>query len=394
VITLPVTLQNDGNMPLSSITGILSSPTAGISIVDTSADWPDLAASTSSPSNPDHFRFQVGESVACGTDVSLNVQATAAEGSWNGSFVKKVGLVIPGSATVLNESFAAGIPAAWTVVDGGTGGGAAATWTTANPGGRTFTSPLVSPVAIVDSDEATTSATQDEQLITPVLDLSTAQTVTLQFDQWFRWYEGGMSELGDVDVRSSLTGNTWVNILRNQGANSPNPDHKALNITAQAAGAADVQIRFHYYQATFEWFWMVDNVRVDITSQADCLANPCAAVALARPVAQMTATRVDDTTLDVAWDVATCTSTNHEILYGDLATVGSYALGGAVCGLGTSGATTWSGVPAGDLWYLVTGVDGAGTEATWGEATAGPRNGATASGQCGNALRNNGTSCP
>ena len=87
-------------------------------------------------------------------------------------------------------------------------------------------------------------------------------------------------------------------------------------------------------------------------------------------------------------------ATNYELLYGNLASLPSYTPLGSVCGLGTSGSASWSGVPAGNLWFLVTGVDGAGTEATWGPATAGERNGGSASGQCGNASRNNGASCP
>ena len=394
IVTMPVTLQNDGNTPLTAIAGTLSSPTAGVSVFDPSASWPNLGAGTSAQTNADHFRFQLGQGVACGADLALNVQAAAAEGTWNAGFTKKAGHVLPGNATVLNETFASGIPAGWTVVDGGSGGGAAATWTTANPGGRTFTSPMVAPVAMVDSDNAGTTATQDEQLVTPLLDLSQAQTVTLQFDQYFRWYSGGNAEIADVDVRSSLTGNAWVNVLRNQGAASPNPDHKTMNITAQAAGAANVQIRFHYYQATFEWWWMVDNVRVDITAVAGCQSTPCAPLAVARPVGQMTASRVDAGTLTVSWDVATCTSPDHEVLYGDLATVGTYAVTGAVCALGTSGTATWSGAPAGDLWFVVTGIDGSGTEASWGDATGGPRNGTAASNQCGSAARTNATTCP
>jgi len=395
IVTMPVTLLNDGNTPLTSIAGTLSSPSTGVNVFDPSATWPNLAPSSSAQTNADHFRFQVGQAVACGTNLSLDVQASAVEGTWSAGFMKNIGQIIPGNGTVLNETFASGIPATWTVVNGGSGGGAAATWMTANPGNRPISSPLAAPVAIVDSDNAGPSATQDEELITPVLNLATATSVTLQFDQFFRWYQFGQSEIADVDVRSNLTGNAWVNVLRQQGVSSPNPDHKTVNITAQAAGAANVQVRFHYYQASFEYWWMVDNVRVDITAQAGCLSTPCAPLAtVARPVAQMSASRVDDTTLSVNWDVATCTSPDHEILYGDLANVGSYALGGAVCGLGTSGTATWSGVPAGDLWFLVVGVDGAGTEATWGDATAGPRNGSVVSGQCGNTARTNGTSCP
>src|SRR6185295_1085125 len=106
-----------------------------------------------------------------------------------------------------------------------------------------------------------------------------ASAVTLEFDQFFRFYSLGGAEKGDVDVRSSLTGGAWVNVFRNQGASSAEPDHKSLNITAQAAGAADVQIRFHYYDASFDWYWQVDNVKVTYPSQASCVIVNCDVVA-------------------------------------------------------------------------------------------------------------------
>jgi hypothetical protein len=66
--------------------------------------------------------------------------------------------------------------------------------------------------------------------------------------------------------------------------------------------------------------------------------------------------------------------------------VAGCAVSGAVGSLGTSGTTSWSAVPAGNLWFLVTG--------TWGDASSGPRNGSTPSGQCGNTARSNAASCP
>jgi hypothetical protein len=125
-----------------------------------------------------------------------------------------------------------------------------------------------------------------------------------------------------------------------------------------------------------------------------------AAPGVAKPVADgsygtaMKADRASATSINLTWDVATCSSTDHEVVYGDLASLASYTVAGGYCGLGTSGAGTWSGVPAGDLWFVVVGTDGAGTEGTWGNATSGPMGGVTASGQCGNAARNNGGTCP
>lgn len=171
----------------------------------------------------------------------------------------------------INEDFSNGIPNDWTVIDGGTGGGNASTWTTSNPCNRVGTSPIVAPFAIVDSDCAGSSATQDEELITPALDLSDATTVILEFDQYFYYYSSGSNEVGDVDVRSSLTNNNWVNVFRNQGSSSSNPDHQTIDISPYAAGATNVQIRFHYYNGSYEWYWMIDNIKV--TASGVCASS-------------------------------------------------------------------------------------------------------------------------
>jgi hypothetical protein len=123
----------------------------------------------------------------------------------------------------------------------------------------------------------------------------------------------------------------------------------------------------------------------------------------AKPVADgsfgtaMTGSRTDPsgTMIDVTWDVATCSSADHHILYGDLASVASMTVTGAVCDLGISGATTWTGVPAGDLWFLVVGDDNGATEGSWGtDGSGAQRGGNAASGQCGLSQRDNSGVCP
>jgi subtilisin-like proprotein convertase family protein len=393
-VQLSVDLWNDGTETLTGVSATLTSPTPGVQVLDGTAAYPNLVALSGSPSTGPHFTIQVPSGAACNSDLALDVQIDSDQGTWNGSFTHKVGFLQTANTVAFSENFSGGIPAGWTVVDGGTGGGAAATWTTANPGNRTFLPPMVAPVAVVDSDFAGSGGpTQDEQLITPVIDLSGALSVTLVYDQFFRWFAGSLDEKGDVDVRSSLTGGNWVNVFRNQGASSPNPDHRSIDITTHAAGAADVQIRFHYYDAQFEWFWWVDNIRLDIVIVPACLNTVCEAAATANPVASLTASRADASTIDVVWDAATCASTDYELLYGSLSDLPTYAPLGSVCGLGPSGSSTWSSVPAGDLWFVVTGIDNAGTEASWGQATAGERNGTSASGLCGSATRDN-APCP
>jgi len=335
--------------------------------------------------------------------VSFELTVTSDQGSWDAAFTHGVGQTLPVSSAALNETFAAGIPATWTVVNGGAGGGAAATWTTANPGARPIALPMASPTATVDSDFAGPNPTQDEQLITPALNLTAATTVTLRFDQYFNRFSGGLAEVGDIDVRSSLTAGAWVNRLRQQAASSPNPDQQTIDLTAAAAGATNVQVRFHYFNAQYEFYWQVDNVRVDTTLPGVCTQVVCAPASnVVRPVADgtfgtpMSASRagVSGATIQLTWDVSTCSSTDHHVLYGPLASVASATVAGAACNLGGLSSATWTGVPPGNLWFVIVGDDDATTEGSWGTTTAGQRGGTNASGRCGLTTRNNNATCP
>ena len=399
-----VTIRNDGTLTLTDVVATVASSTPGVVLLDAAAGYPDLPAGISAASLEPHFTARLPQGLACGASADFQLTIWSDQGSWTGSFSHTVGLATPTSGTPLDESFATGIPPTWTVVDGGSGGGTSSTWTTANPCSRTAATPMALPLAIVDSRCAGKGATQDEQMITSVLDLSTASAATLEFDEYFYWYSASQSEVGDVDVRSSRTGGSWVNVLRQQGASSANPAHETIDITSQAAGAADAQVRFRYYSGTNEWYWQVDNVKVVTTIPPGCAMNVCLASQPAPPPVPdgsfgtaMTASRgtPDGTTISVGWDVATCTAADYHLLHGPLSGLSSYALGGAACGLGTSGAATWSGVPAGDLWYVVVADDGSATEGTWGSASTGsPRGGTVASSQCGMTGRDNTGTCP
>jgi hypothetical protein len=99
--------------------------------------------------------------------------------------------------------------------------------------------------------------------------------------------------------------------------------------------------------------------------------------------------------IDLTWDVATCSSADHHILYGDLANVATASVSGAICDLGTTGATSWAGVPAGDLWFVIVGDDNAATEGSWGTNGSGAQLGlGSASGQCGLTARDDSGVCP
>jgi hypothetical protein len=96
----------------------------------------------------------------------------------------------------------------------------------------------------------------DTELITPSIDCSAYSTVTLEFDHYFDLYSGGGNEKGDVDI---WDGSTWHNKARYQ---SDTDGHVTIDISDVAAFKSDVKIRWHYYDANFDWYWEVDNVEL------------------------------------------------------------------------------------------------------------------------------------
>ena len=143
--------------------------------------------------------------------------------------------------------------------------------------------------------------------------------------------------------------------------------------------------------------WWVDDIQVFVAGACEsAAAGPPSAPdgsASTTPLRGENLTDGTGDTLEVTWD-ASCSATGYNLIYGDLGNVATYALSGSACGIGTSGAYTWAGVPAGDLYFLVVGTDGAGVESSWGFSSGGERNGLTDSAQCGVTLKNPSGTCP
>ncbi|MEW6758931.1 MAG: proprotein convertase P-domain-containing protein, partial [Acidobacteriota bacterium] len=400
---LAVTAGNVGTSGATAVLGSLSTSTPGILVLVDSASYPDIPSGATGDSDPPHFRVFADPSVACGTSATFSLHMVSDQGAWDDSFSVALGQAVTGSGTVLDEDFGSGIPVTWTVVDGGSGGGTASTWTTSNPGGRDATAPITDPFAIVDSDAADSGATQDEQLITPVLDLSAATSATLEFDHYFYRYQ---SEVCDVDVRSSLTAGAWENVGRWTGASTANPAHATLDLTSRAAGASDAQVRFRYYNGSFEWYWMVDNVRVEAESVQAC--SPAGGPQAVKPVpdgrwvagtaAGASKASGDGSEVDITWDVTTCASPDYNLYWGVASDLASHALSGAACGMGPSGTYAWASpsVPEGEAytWWVLVGTDGAAMESEWGRDSAGNERHPAASNLCGFTAKSTATTCP
>ncbi len=159
------------------------------------------------------------------------------------------------------ETFDAAVaPAGWTVVDN-LGNGQV--WKFDDPGGRNNLTGGTGGFAVIDSDEYGGAGRQDTSLVSPVVDLTTVAAPVIRFNQD---YNNNGPDRADVDL-SIDGGATWTTVLQ-QAVDTRGPRQTEIAIP-QAAGQSQVQVRFHYYNAQFEWWWEVDNVLIGSEVRCD-----------------------------------------------------------------------------------------------------------------------------
>lgn len=358
-VQLTVVARNAGIFDTVANSGLLSTTAPGITVSANSSAYPDLVVGASG-ANTTAFTFTVSPTVACGTVLPFTVRFSG-QGPLGTPFQNdEVFQVRVGSlgapATILTEDFTSGIPAAWSI---GNGGGGTGTWTTTDTCGRAL---FATPYAIADT-WCYCSESMDEELITPTLDCSTASVVTLRFDNAYTSW----GDMADVDVRSSITGDAWQNVA---SWTSNNTSTQSLDISSRAAGAADVQVRWHFYNASCGYYWGIDNVRVQTVS-ATCTPKPQPPAEICKSGAATPLRFTDKTTL--TWeDKSVSGATTFNIYRGTLANLQAGNYGGCFSsGLTASTGTESSNPAAGSFWfYLVTGKNAVG-EGTMGYKTGG-----------------------
>ncbi|MEM8994678.1 MAG: trypsin-like peptidase domain-containing protein, partial [Acidobacteriota bacterium] len=209
--------------------------------------------------------FRVDASAPCGADVVFDLGVITGDGgSFPGTAAYEAAPVGAVPETVLlAETFDGGLPEAWTVDDGGTAAGGFNTWTAADPGDRQL---FQTGFAIVDSEFLGPDEVADEALTTPPVDTTAGAFVVLRFEHDFRHWDEGLAERADVAVRSTATAGAWVNIARYEAADARGPVE--LDLTPYRA--ADLQVRFRYSQAQWEWWWALDRVEIVGVDAAAC----------------------------------------------------------------------------------------------------------------------------
>ena len=101
-----------------------------------------------------------------------------------------------------------------------------------------------------------------------MMDFSEETTVTLDFDTAYNYFSGD-----SATVRVSVdNGANWTNVW---SKNADFVDHVTLDISAQAAGHANVIVEFKYV-GSYDWYWEVDDVLI---TPMNCELIPGGAVA-------------------------------------------------------------------------------------------------------------------
>ncbi len=150
-------------------------------------------------------------------------------------------------------------PAGWSLVDNSGNG---QVWQFTDPGDRSNLTGARGDFATVDSDAYGTGGLQDTELRTPILDFSQRSEVRLAYNHYYRTYTG--ADTAEVDV-SNDGGLTWTTVISHP-TDSPEGVRVNLDISDLAANQAAVQVRFHYFDAIYQWYWQVDDVLVGVQS--------------------------------------------------------------------------------------------------------------------------------
>ena len=207
------------------------------------------------------------------------------------------------------------------------------------------------------------------------------QSVTLKANIYFNYSSANTHETGKIEV---WNGSQWISIW-NSSSSDVN-QQVSFDVTAHAANNPAFMVRFDYQNATTDQFFSFDNVTVvtDVLSVCGTEAAGPASV----PRGSLSTAR-NGSGIDLTWDTSTCSAPNYNLLFGDLSNVSTYTLQGSVCSLGGSGNFSWSSLPAGDIYFLISPTDGTGKEGSWGlNSILAERNGLGASGQCGVSVKN------
>ncbi len=269
---VPVTVENigsqDGQAVQATVTAV-GSP-AGITMTQATIDFGTVNSGGTSTAS---FQFLIDASYTpCGSEVDFDLGTiTWTGGSGPGQAGIYTAPVGGGTGTVVRYSDDFEDATTWGglnyagddkwAVTTGPGPHTAGEWTRTNTalgGNNSMPDGGSGYWVVADSDTAGSGNTTSTILTSPVIDLTgvTLGPITLDVDLYYNDYSSD-SEHGYVEV---YDGSTWQTIADYNGSDVNG--HQSYDVTQYAANNAAFRVRFSYQDASFSWWYSVDNVQV------------------------------------------------------------------------------------------------------------------------------------
>ena len=360
---LPVTITNDGSANLTTITGLLSTTTPGVTVIDNSASWPNLVIGASAASNPDHFTIAIDPSVVCSTTIDLTLALTYDQGTNNEFFSLDVGTFV--TSSVASYDFQAG---AGGFTTGALSGCSNNQWHLTTACGA----PTQSAYFGVDGSCTYPDGTRQCGFWeSPSHDLTGLTNASLIYDYNLQTEQFSGYDVARVQI-STNGGSTWSTLADNQGTGGLVdgggwlPD--TIDITSFIGSDVRVRFTFDTVDTQFNGFlgFMVDNVGLTTLAPA---CTTCAATAIPGEPVPLTIGK-SGPNLQLAWQSLppSCNGVDFAVYQGTLSSLYDHAA--LLC---TTGGSTSATVPVPadpDAYFLVTALT-AGEEGSYGRDSLG-----------------------
>ena len=199
-----------------------------------------------------------------GTTYHFRISAVNSFGTSNGADMT-FNTACASSGLPFSESFSGTtIPACWSQADHQ---GNNEVWAFGTITGITPLPTLTGNYAYLNSDAYGSGNSQNADLVTPLLDLTSYTTVNLAFKHYFKWISGSTATLS----YTTNNGSTWTTIATYTATSTTNPTLFSQAVNA-VAGQSQVKFRWNF-TGTWGYYWAIDDVQITGTI---CTPQPVA----------------------------------------------------------------------------------------------------------------------